>query len=763
MPTTPKPKILIIEDDPFSVQLLRHNLKNYPAEILPPAATAADALRTALEYEPDVALVDIYLTGESDGLEAARAIQEHFDIPIIYLTGYQSDEVFESAKATDPFGYILKPFTPKELTVTLDMALYKHAISKELKASKALLSTTLDALGEAIVTTDGDWKVVYANPVSTRWLGVQKDEDFSQRMELSDPETGEKIAFDPSLFMDARGPVCLLKSNHGEDYVRISILTLPKGQNGYVAVLWDVTQEYKANQEAAHVYRAMETLEEGLLILHPKNGKILFASKGFEKMTGWGASEVLGESPDFLFGSKSSLHFWRDAQDKLIREGHVKAESSLYSKDGKELLAQWQISRMTTGNTAGEGQLMVFLRDITLQRNIEEELRQSQKIEAVGRLAGGVAHDFNNLLSVINSYADLMTLKIPEGDPLLKYVNNIRAAGQRATDLVAKLLTFSRRDAAKPEMLDVRSVTDDIEKMLRRVIRENIEIKLDYGENLGALWGDQLQLEQIIMNLCVNARDAIQGQGRITVGWHMNRLEQDEAAKKKISAGDYLEFTVSDTGSGIEPAVLQKIFEPYFTTKTSGKGTGLGLSIVYAIVKQLKGAIEVESRLGQGTTFRIFFPASQRAAGTKAAVKVIEPPTLGNEHILIVEDEENFAECMVSLLSLHGYKVHHAKDMQGAQEIFDNAIYPIRLLITDVMLPGVSGQALATRLKEKSKDLSRDLKVIFITGYDNALKILQDFPYTALVLQKPFSVVSILNKIREVLDNPQEDKQIKIV
>lgn len=754
-----KPKILIVEDDPFSVQLLRHNLKGHDVEILPVAATVEDALKVSLEYEPDVALVDIYLTGERDGLEAARLIQDNFDIPIIYLTGYSSEEVFESAKATDPFGYLLKPYTAKELRVTLDMALYKHAMNKELRGNKARLETTLGVLNEAVITTDPEWKVVYANPAAHKWLEISEGDGVDTKLNLSVPHTDTPVPFDPGLFANASGPVCRLRTLNGESFVRMGILPLPKSTPGYVVVVWNVTEEYKNQKDAEAVFDAMESLDEGLLILHPQTEKILFVSKGFERMTGWESGEVIGEVPFFLFGPQNKIDFWQKAREVLRKAGYVKAENPLFTKEGKEILAHWQISRMAPTHGHDDGQLMVFVRDITLQRRMEEELRQSQKIEAVGRLAGGVAHDFNNLLSVINSYADLLTLKLPGADPLLKYVGNIRMAGQRAAELVAKLLTFSRRDSAKPMLLDVQSLTEDVHKMLRRVIRQNIEIKLEFSDKLMALWADQLQIEQIIMNLCVNARDAIENAGCIKIAWGMEVLSEVEAAQKKIAGGNYLVLKISDTGGGMEPEVLDRVFEPYFTTKGQGKGTGLGLSIVYAIVRQLNGTIEIDSKVGKGTCFRIYFPASDKPAKMTTQAPVIQEPQHGDEHILIVEDEESFAECLQSLLGLHGYKVHHAKNAAEALEVFEQSIYPIQLLISDVMLPQVSGQELALKLKEKNPEL----KMIFITGYDNALQMLQNFPHTALVLQKPFSVVSILNKIREVLDTPQDDKKIQIL
>ncbi len=749
-----KPRILIVEDDPFSVQLLKHNLGNYGAEVLPAADSAEAALKIALEYKPDAALVDVFLSGGKTGVDAARAIKEHMDIPVIYLTGYSSDEIFEKAKDTDPFGYILKPYTPKELKVTLDMALYKHRISKELKASRLLLSTTLDALDEAVMTTDGSSQVLYANPVSQSMLNIKEGDRIDGRIKLAFPQTDEKVLFVPADFIGGSRQVYKLAGSKDEKYVRISVLDMTEGSAGFVIVFWDVTDEYKGYKNAEAVLGALESLDEGLLILHPQTEKILFASKGFERMTGWQTQEVLGESPQFLLGPNNNLSFWQKAKQTLSELGYAKAENVLFTKEGKAILCGWQISRMAPIKGQDEGQLIIFLRDVSAQRRMEEDFRQSQKIEAVGRLAGGVAHDFNNLLSIINSYSDLLTLKMPEGDPLIKYVENIRSAGQRAGELVSKLLTFSRRDTPKPMHLDVRHVTEEMRRMLRRVIREDIDIRVEYADKLGGLWADQLQVEQVLMNLCVNARDAIEKEGCIKIAWEMRALNENEAGRKKLVSGLYLVLSVSDNGSGIPPEVLEHIFEPYFTTKEEGRGTGLGLSIVQAVSKQLRGCIEVESQMGHGSTFRLYFPATQSPAKAQTVPPMVVRPSVGSESVLIVEDEESFADCLQSLLELHGYKVHHAKDAESAMKIFESSIYPISLLISDIVLPRISGQEMAKNMKAKQPDL----KVIFITGYDNSRQILQEFPHAALVLQKPFSVVSMLNKIREVLDAPPGEK-----
>jgi two-component system, cell cycle sensor histidine kinase and response regulator CckA len=755
----PRPKILVVEDDPFSVQLLRHNLKKYEAELLPVATTVPDALRIASEHHPDVALIDIYIAGEKEGIAIAEAIQQQLDIPIIFLTGYSSDEVFELAKGRDPFGYILKPYTSKELTVALDMALYKHKVGRQLRQSRQLLDSTLKALHEAVIATDVEWRVSYANSVAEQWLGLTSGTELLPLLKLSAASGSGEIVFDPSLFASAQAPVCRLQLSDRFAYVKISVRPQAGEADGYVVAISDISAQYEKQKDAHTVLSAMESLEEGLIILHPATEKVIYASKGFERICGWRAGDVVGEVPFFLFGAQAATAFWHKARAQVESAGYFKGESVVCTKAGVERLMQWQISRVASTEGSPAGEIIVFLRDISEQRQMEEELRQSQKIEAVGRLAGGVAHDFNNMLSVINSYADLLTLKLPPEDPLLKYVANIRAAGDRAGELVGKLLTFSRRDSAKPALLNVQQITEEMQKMLRRVIRENIHIKLEYRDQLPGLWADQLQIEQIIMNLCVNARDAIAEGGNIKIAWDSIQLSAVDASAKQLTAGRYLCLSVSDSGCGMSPEVLSRIFEPYFTTKASGKGTGLGLSIVYGIARQLKGTVEVESAVGKGTTFRIYMPASDSAAAAASKNVAVAEPAPGHEHILVVEDEENFAECLQSLLSLHGYKVLHARDAKSAEELFRQSLHPIKLLISDMVLPGISGQELAKRLKSEDDGL----KVIFITGYENAVNSLQDFPYTALVLQKPFSVVSILNKVREVLDSPQGDKKIQIL
>lgn len=747
----PKPKILIVEDDPFSVQLLRHNLKRYNAEVLPVATNAADALKIAAKHEPDVALLDIYLDGEQDGLEIAKALHDQYDIPIIYLTGYSSEEVFEHAKQTDPFGYLLKPFTPKELKVTLDMALYKHGITKSLKQQQALLSTTLDALYEAVLTIDADRNITYVNPAANLLLGLEVGEKIDEKINLHLPASNQPVALSGEIFGSKKAPVCKLDLPDSSRWVRVCMSELPKG--GEVVVLWDVSSEYETQKTAQTVFKALESITETLLILDPSNDKIIFASSGLEDMAGWPSTEAVGQTPHFLLGPKTHPHFWNDAKLKLRSQSYASYETVIYTKEGKPRLAQWQFSRMKEN----EQLIICMLRDISDYRKMEEDFRQAQKSEAVGQLAGGIAHDFNNLLSVINSYSDLMMMKLEGESPVLKYAQNIRQAGLRAAELVSKLLTFSRREPTKAQLLDVVDLTNDIHKMLRRVIRENIEINLDCPKDLDVILADRLHLEQILMNLCVNARDAISSEGTIDISWRQENLDFAQAKEKHLKQeGNYLCLEVSDSGCGMDEETIERIFDPYFTTKGEGKGTGLGLSIVMGVIKELRGSLQVDSKPGKGTAFSLYFPSTPRDQMKEKLAEVVTAPEGGNEHVLIVEDDPDVADCLDGVLSDRGYKVKCVNSGQDALDYADNCSESINLLITDIMMPKMSGQDLATQLKDKFSDL----KLLFITGYDNPIELLKKFPYAAVVLQKPFSVVSILGKIREILQNPQIDKKL---
>ncbi|MGB8800442.1 MAG: CHASE4 domain-containing protein [Candidatus Acidiferrales bacterium] len=393
--------------------------------------------------------------------------------------------------------------------------------------------------------------------------------------------------------------------------------------------------------------------------------------------------------------------------------------------------------------------------DITDRKQLADQLRQSQKLQAIGELAGGVAHDFNNLLMVVKGHAEMLLDRLPRGSAdrqnlALQNVEQIQQAAERAAALTRQLLAFSRMQVLQPRVLDLNEVVAGMIQMVSRVIGANIELAFLPGANLGRVKADPSQIEQVALNLVVNARDAMPDGGRLTIETSNVQLERDYATQHAVvDPGPYVMLTVSDTGTGMDAATKARIFEPFFTTKAQGRGTGLGLATVYGVVKQSGGYVWVYSELGHGTTFKVYLPMVQAPAEKTAPEKVVQGHEPGTETILFVEDEQSVRELVSEYLSARGYQVLDASDGQQALEMAAAHTGKIQLLITDVVMPRLSGRELAARLTAARPDL----KILYISGYtdDSVFRhgVLQggmDF------LQKPFNLKALAAKIREVLE-----------
>ncbi len=385
-------------------------------------------------------------------------------------------------------------------------------------------------------------------------------------------------------------------------------------------------------------------------------------------------------------------------------------------------------------------------------RQSEEQLRQAQKMEAVGRLAGGVAHDFNNLLMVMRGYGELLLNQLDANDPLRRNAEEIQKAAERATALTQQLLAFSRKQVLQPKVLDLNAVVTEVEKMLRRLIGEDIELTAVLDLALGRVKADPGQIEQIILNLAVNARDAMPQGGRLTLKTANVTLDQ-AYVRQHLGAtpGPYVLLAVSDTGVGMDAETRSHIFEPFFTTKGAGKGTGLGLSTVYGIVKQSGGTIWVESAPGRGTTFEIYLPLVEEATANGELHPALPPPTPGGtETILVVEDEMSVRKLAAEFLGSNGYRVLEAQDGAEALQVCEEHRAPIHLLLTDVVMPGMSGRELAVRLVGARPEM----KVIYVSGYtDDAIVQHGVREEGTVFLQKPFSLDALARTVREALDS----------
>jgi signal transduction histidine kinase len=386
-------------------------------------------------------------------------------------------------------------------------------------------------------------------------------------------------------------------------------------------------------------------------------------------------------------------------------------------------------------------------------RQSEEQLRQAQKIEAVGRLAAGVAHDFNNILTTITGHSELLLRQLEANDPRRKNAEQIEKAAYMAAELTRQLLTFSRKQAVEPRVLSLGSVVQNVEKMLRRLIGEDIEFRTLLDQDAGHIKADPGQIEQVIMNLAVNARDAMPDGGKLTVRIANTTLGKNRPRQcHGLNAGDYVLITITDTGTGMSNEVKAHLFEPFFTTKPPGKGTGLGLATCFGIVKQNKGHISVHSELGKGTTFEIYFPQVQEALESS---RVRTPPTevtSGSETVLFVEDEPMVRELAVTALRMNGYTVFEAANGEEGLRLARQHDGRIDLVLTDVVMPVMGGKEMADALRVSHPDL----KIIFSSGYgEDALGHHQVLRPGMAFLQKPYLTSTLARKVREVLDEGQ--------
>jgi signal transduction histidine kinase/CheY-like chemotaxis protein len=389
--------------------------------------------------------------------------------------------------------------------------------------------------------------------------------------------------------------------------------------------------------------------------------------------------------------------------------------------------------------------------DIDDRRRLEDQFRQAQKMEAVGRLAGGVAHDFNNLLSVILSYADLSIDTLRSGDPLRADLEEIKRAGTRATDLTRQLLAFSRQQVLSPQVVDLGAVVVAMKPMLSRLLGEGVSLTVLEPDHLGRVLVDPTQVEQVVMNLAVNARDAMPDGGRLMMEASNVSVEEEFLGKPaNVAAGRYVMLAVTDTGMGMTEEVRARIFEPFFTTKESGKGTGLGLATLFGIVQQSGGFVTVYSEPGHGTTFKVYLPRTDRVADESMRAAADASVLGGSETILLVEDEEQVRAVACTILRRRGYNVIEAANGGEALLLANDFPSTIALLLTDVVMPRLSGRRLAEQLATQRPAM----KVLFASGYtDDA--VLQHGVLESGVpfIQKPFTPVALLRKVREVLDN----------
>jgi hypothetical protein len=498
----------------------------------------------------------------------------------------------------------------------------------------------------------------------------------------------------------------------------------------YATERWRAVEALERREEH---YRSLIEHSLDLISILNVDGTIRYVSPSHERVLGYRLDELVGQNvfgfihPDDLAGIKESF---------ARGDGAASLEARFRHRDGS-----WRMLESFGRNLShvpGVSGLVVNSRDVTDRKRLEEQLHHSQRLEAVGRLAGGVAHDFNNLLMVITGYSQMLLDGMHAGDPARADLEQVVKASERATDLTRQLLAFSRRQVVRPAILSLNVLVHDMDRMLRRVIGEDIELIASFAPDLKTVRADPGQLEQVVLNVAVNARDAMPNGGKLTLETANVQVTEEFARTHAAPKfGHYAMLSMRDTGFGMDAEVLTRLFEPFFTTKENG--TGLGLSTSYGIIKQSGGDIWVDSKPGQGTTFRIYLPVAEELAEPVEAP--LESPALrGAETILLVEDEDGVRRVVETMLKRHGYNVISSASCSDAMSLAERYAGPIHLLITDVVMPGMSGRTMAESLTARRPET----KVLYVSGYGGPL----ESDISSGFLQKPFSTEELARKIR---------------
>ncbi len=634
----------------------------------------------------------------------------------------------------------------------------RKRVEESLRQSEARLRVVTERARVGLVVIDADHRYLFANAAFTLMLGLSETNIVGQRIadvlpvaqedrilpRLAEAFAGERIDYE--LQLPAQQP----QFHYAVNYEPV----IDQGRVTHVVVVvMDITEQKQTWNLLRLQERVIHATTQGIVItdaLQP-DCPIIFINRGFELITGYTAEDALGRNCRFLQGRETDAATTASIRQAIREERAGSFELLNYRKDGTTFWNEMSITPVRDEN----GQLTHFVgvqSDITARREAEQQVRQSQKMEAVGQLAGGVAHDFNNLLTVIDGYTSLMLETNCSTDPEWEYLQEIRTATNRATDLTRRLLAFGRRQLRTPESLDLNAAIEETIKLLERLLCENVVLELNLDSQAGWVWADRGEISQILLNLAINARDAMPDGGQISVTTTVTELDHSEIPSREFfKPRKFAVLTVSDTGTGIPKDVQARMFEPFFTTKPAGKGTGLGLSTVYGIVIQTGGHIEVSSNEGVGTSFRIYLPQLEHVDENEPDLAMPLVSAQGTETILLVEDDSALRRLTKLMLTSQGYQVLEAANGQLAVENFADKLDSVQLLVTDLMMPGISGLELAEHLMK----IKPGLRVLFLSGYiavpevrDRLLHIEGNF------LLKPFSAADLVQKVRESLQSP---------
>ena len=802
-----KLRVLILEDRQTDLEIVLHELRRAGFEPLYQAVANEADFQSRLDGSLDIILAD-YSLPQFTALEALSILKERgLHTPFIVVTGSLSEEAAVTCLKNGATDYLLKDRLARlgsavsqalearknlEDKLAAEEDLHRRnreltllnriiAVSAENTDERVFLQTACDELTPAIGAFQTTAVLVNVERTRIRVAAVcgeRPDPELRERVYLFDNRTlGGAIVnrTDALVVHDKDGrPEYFSECEDLFPQDCASAALFPMQVNGIpagalalsakdaghfneerVALIHSVADQLSnalarvvLERELRRLSAAIDQASDAVIIISPAS-TIQYVNPAFRRVTGYDTGDVLGRYIGFLCGNGQESEFMKAVEAALTEGKEWRGRFANRKKNAERYTVDASFAPIR--DKSGEIVSCVSVqRDISEELAMEEKYRQAQKMEAVGRLAGGVAHDFNNLLTAIMGYTNLLSERLEHTPQDQADLNEIRKAAERAANLTRQLLAFSRKQIFQPRVINLNTIVRDIKRMLQPLIGEDIELGTSLDPRLGQVRADPGQIEQVIMNLAVNARDAMPNGGKLilkTANRHINRGGAGD--RMELEPGPYAVLGVSDTGTGLTEDVLPHVFEPFFTTKEEGKGTGLGLSTVYGIIRQSGGSIAVHSSPGKGTTFEIFLPRLKGEAVTLEDADERDTAVNGTENVLLVEDNEMVADLACKVLESYGYHVTTARHPARAIALAVNEALPLDLLITDMVMPGMSGRDLVSKIS----DARPGLRVLYISGYTDAAFINEEgLEKGSAFLQKPFTPHSLARAVRDLLD-----------
>ncbi len=753
-------KVLVVEDESIVAMELRFHLQKMNLSVVGIYDSGDVAIAKAQEMVPDLILMDIIIKGDKDGIETAHIIRSQLDIPVIFLTAHSDPKTLERAQQEAPYGYVLKPFRERELQITIEMALQRHKMERQVKESESWLQTTLNSIGDAVIATDEHGMVRFLNPVAQSYTGWSQQDavgkDFSEVFNIINEETREPQENPVEKALRTRSTVHLanhtvLISKAGKEISiedsAAPILDEHKQIRGIVVVFYDVSDRKKMQrqlEESEGKYRSFIEHFNGIAFQLNPDYTPIFINGAFEGITGYCTEDFMNGTitwkqlihPDDLKMMKATNRNHQMGQNS----NELEQEYRIICKDGNQRWVHSLLQKIfdKAGNLV---RMQGIVHDISDKKIMEEELIRSQKLESLGVLAGGIAHDFNNLLTAIFGNIGLAKLLIKPEEKSFKRLDEAEKALVRAKDLTQQLLVFSKGGAPILQTIDVRNVINSSAVFALR--GSNVNFVFEANPDLWPVDFDEGQLSQVIQNLVINADHAMPDGGTVNIRCKNMVVKQNDSS---LPDGNYVRIIVTDEGTGIDPKHINNIFDPYFTTKEHG--SGLGLATIYSIVKNHNAHISVDSVLGKGTSFEILIPASSKVFNESSKKEELE--YLGGAgKILVMDDQDIILDFAKEALEQFGYQVDCSKSGEEAIQKYieaKNNHKKYDLVIMDLTVPGgMGGKETLTELLK----IDPQVQAIVSSGYSGnpVMSEYKRYGFKA-VLKKPFKVNELVSSVK---------------